>query len=179
MSTFGEVGRGYGTLYRHAQEACGAIRQLGDRLPLLISISRHASRPPGVVSRHARRRLWLRSHGSWVGTPLPTSWRAPEAAAQEIEARAPEQLAREHLEAMVMPLHRARTPGACHARVDLRIVLAEPLGQASPGRHRTGGGARQPGIAARRRPLAQKNFRTLSCTTTRSWAHGRSAAARV
>src|SRR5437870_8427596 len=118
LGTFGDVGSVYDTPDSHTQEASGAIRPSGDRLPLLISIPRHASRPPGVVSRHARRRLWRRGHGPWVGTPLPTAWRAHTAAAQEIEARAPEPLALEPLEALDMPLHRARTPGECHARFD-------------------------------------------------------------
>jgi hypothetical protein len=113
-----------------------------------------------MVSRHARRRLWLRGHCPWVGTPLPTSWRAHQAAAQEIEARAPEHLALEHLEAIDMPLHRARTAGECHARFDRLIVLAEPLGNASQGLQRTGGGACQPGIEAFGLPLAHE-FRTV------------------
>ena len=113
-----------------------------------------------MVSRHARRRLWLRGHCPWMGTPLPTSWRAHKGAAQEIEARAPEHLALEPREAIDMPLHRARTPGECHARFDRLIVLAEPLGNASQGLQRPGGGACQPGIEAFRLPLAPE-FRTV------------------
>jgi hypothetical protein len=55
-----------------------------------------------------------------------------------------------------MPLHRARTPGERHAGFDRRIVLAEPLGKASHGLQRTGGGARQPGIEAFGLPLAHE-----------------------
>jgi hypothetical protein len=59
-----------------------------------------------------------------------------------------------------MPLHRARTPGECHARFDRLIVLAEPLGNASQGLQRPGGGACQPGIEAFGLPLAPE-FRTV------------------
>ena len=47
-----------------------------------------------------------------------------EAAAQEIEARAPKHLALEHLEAIDVPLHGPRTPRQGHTGFDRRIVLA-------------------------------------------------------
>jgi hypothetical protein len=161
MGTFGEAGRRYGTQYSHAQEATGAIRPSGERLRLLISIPRHASRPPGVVSHHARRRLWLRGHGSWVGTPPPTSWRVHKAATQEIEARAPDHLALEHLEAIDMPLHRARTLREGHTSFDGVVVLLEPLGKALHGLQRASGRALQPRIEAFGLPLARECRKVL------------------
>ena len=60
---------------------------------------------------------------------------------------------------------------------DMRQPVQETLRPPGPGGHHTGG-SRSVKMERGQRPLAQKNFRTPSCNTTRQWAHGRSAMVR-
>ena len=86
---------------------------------------------------HLWRGAGLRGHGGRLGRcllaetlGLSTTWGQHEAAAEEIEARPAEHLALQHLEAVDMPLDRARTPGEGDARFDRGIVLGEPSREA-------------------------------------------------
>jgi hypothetical protein len=67
---------------------------------------------------------------SW-GLGLSTTWGKHEAAAEEVEARPAEHLALQHLEAVDMPLDRARTLGDGDAGVDRGIILGEPSREAA------------------------------------------------
>ena len=88
---------------------------------------------------------------AWLG-PLRMSWGQQEAAAEEIEPRPSKHLAFQHLEAIDVSLHGARTPGQGHPGFDRRIVVPQPLGKAPKHPKRTLRGALQPGIELR--PLA-------------------------
>jgi hypothetical protein len=84
--------------------------------------------------------------------PLRTSWGEQEAAAEEIESCPSKHLAFQHLEAIDVALHGARTPGQGHPGFDCRIVVPQPLGKALKHPQRTLRSALQPGIELR--PLA-------------------------
>ena len=82
---------------------------------------------------------------AWLG-PLRTSWGEQETAAEEIKACPSKHLAFQHLEAIHVSLHGARTPGQGHPGLDRRIVVPQPLGKAPKHPQRTLRRALQPGI---------------------------------
>jgi hypothetical protein len=79
-----------------------------------------------------------------------------EAAAEEIETRAPEHWTFHHLEAIDVPLDRAGTPGQGHPGFDCLVILVQPGGEASHSIDSTRGGAFEPGIELRRLPLTDQ-----------------------
>ena len=123
---FGDVGRAHGRAYNHAQEASGSIRRSGHRLPSTSPLPSTRRGPPGVVrvmpvSTPVTMRPWPLG-----GHPAPTLARARTACSRG-RASLAEHLALEHLKAIDMPLHRARTPREGHTNVDGVVVLVEPL----------------------------------------------------
>jgi hypothetical protein len=93
--------------------------------------------------------------------PRHWSWGPQEAAAQEVKARSAKHLALQHLQAIDMALHRACTPGQCHARFDRVVVLIQPLGKTLYDFQGTRGGALEPGLKLRRLPLADQGGKVL------------------
>ena len=75
------------------------------------------------------------------------------------------------------PLAEPYTRRPTQSQSDVPQPVEEALGPPGPGGDDLG--SRSVKIRRVQRPLAQKNFRTLSCHTTRQWAHGRSAIIRL
>ncbi len=124
-----------------------------------------SGRPPTDACHHAASRRWWpawrrglsvgrgrRSQAGGRGRPI--AWGPHEAAAAELKARAATHLALQHVEAVERARDRPVGPGPWHARCDRLRGVVEPRGTALHGLLRPGGGARAPGRARRRRPLA-------------------------
>src|SRR5262249_10137746 len=117
-----------------------------------MSIATHTAMLPGVHLCRRRGAIRLR--------PVPT-WCSQEAAAEQIKVCSANHLAFQHLEAVDVSRDRAGTPGQGHPSFDCLIVLLEPARKALPGLQRTGRRAREPGIEARRLPLADEVGKVL------------------